>query len=107
MDGQPHQDVLGACLGVFDIDIEIAIGVEDSGIHDLEFGLLLAAARVLLHQPGVGIFGLRIFVEHPRVTIGRHRVEIVVKLLDVLAVVALAIAETEHALLEDRVLAVP
>ena len=107
MDGQPQQDVVGVRLGIFDIDVEIAVGVEDAGIDDLELGLPPVAPRVLLHQKVVGKFGLRIFVEHPGVAVGRHRVEVVVELLDVLAVIALAVAEAEHALLQDRILAVP
>src|SRR5207302_1965293 len=94
-------------LGILYIDVEIAVGIEDAGIDDLEFRLLLTALRVLLRQTGVGIFGLRIFVEHPGVAVGRHGVEIIVKLLDVLTVIALAIAQAEQALLQDRVLAVP
>jgi hypothetical protein len=38
---------------------------------------------------------------------GRRAVEIVIILLDVLAVVALAVGQTEQPLLEDRVLAIP
>ena len=106
-DGHPQQDVVGVRLGIFDVDIEIAVGVEDAGIDDLEFGLPPVAPRVLLHQQVVGKRRLRIFVEHAGVAVGRHRVEIVVELLDVLAVIALAVAQPEHALLQDRVLAVP
>ena len=106
-DGQAQQDVVGARLGIFDIDVEIAVGVEDAGIDDLELGLPPVAPRVLLHQKVVGKFGLRILVEHPGVAVGRHRVEVVVELLDVLAMIALAVAQAEHALLQDRVLAVP
>jgi hypothetical protein len=53
-DGQPQQDVVGAGLGIFDIDVEIAVGVEDAGIDDLELGLLPVAPRVLLQQKVVG-----------------------------------------------------
>src|SRR5215472_12672535 len=38
---------------------------------------------------------------------GRRAVEVIVDLLDVLAVVALGVGQSEQALLEDRVLAVP
>ena len=48
-----------------------------------------------------------ILVEHARIGIGRRRIEIVVELLDVLAVIALGIAEPEQAFLEDRIRAVP
>ena len=106
-DGQAQQDVVGARLGIFDVDIEIAVVVEDAGIDDLEFGLPAVAPRVFLHQEVVGKCRLRILVEHAGVAVGRHRVEIVVELLDVLAVIALAVAQAEHALLQDRILAVP
>src|SRR5262249_2514136 len=39
--------------------------------------------------------------------VGRHSVEIIVKFFHVLGVIALAVAQAEHALLQDRVLAVP
>jgi len=39
--------------------------------------------------------------------VGRRRVEVEVVLLDVLAVVALAVGEAEEALLEDGILSVP
>ena len=102
-----HQDVVGRRFGIFDIDVEIAVGVEDAGVDDLELRLLARAPRVLLHQMRIGKFRLGIFVEHMRVAVGRRRIEVVVELLDVLAVIALAIAEAEHPLLQDRVLAVP
>lgn len=38
---------------------------------------------------------------------GRRRIQIVVELLDILAVVALGAGETEETLLEDRILPVP
>ncbi len=50
---------------------------------------------------------LRILVEHLQVRVRRRRVEVVVELLHVLAVVALAVGEPEQPLLEDRVAAVP
>src|SRR5262249_13055012 len=50
---------------------------------------------------------LRVLVEHADVAVGRRRIEIVIQLLDVLAVIALPIREAVHALLEDRILPVP
>src|SRR5262249_28393210 len=43
----------------------------------------------------------------PHVGMGRRRVEVEVVLLDVLAMVALAVREPEQSFLEDRVAAVP
>ena len=36
-DGDPHQHVVGAGLGVLDEDVEIAVVVEHAGIEQLEF----------------------------------------------------------------------
>ena len=68
---------------------------------------LPAAAAAGLDQVGVGERRLRILVEVLHVRVGRRAVEVEVVLLDVLAVVALAVGQAEQPLLEDRVLAVP
>ena len=81
--------------------------IEDAGVDDLELGLLPVTPRIFLYQEIVGKSSLRIFVEHAGVAVGRHRIDIVVEFLDVLAVIALAVAQTEHAFFQDRVLAVP
>src|SRR5262249_32319033 len=104
---ESQQDVLGVGLGILDLDVEVAIVVEDAGINQLELGLAPVAPGVLLDQLVVGKRPMRILVEHAGVAVGRHRIEIVVELLDVLAVVALAVVQPEQALLQDRVLAVP
>src|SRR6185503_15534026 len=50
---------------------------------------------------------LRVLVETLHVRVRRRRIEVVVVLLDVLAVVPLAVGEPEQALLEDGIPAVP
>ncbi len=107
VDRHLHQNVVDIGLGIFDYDIEIAVVVEHPGVDQLELGLVPAAPSVLLDQPGVREGCLRILVEHAHVGMGRGAVEIVVELLDVLAVVALGIGQPEEALLQDRVAAVP
>ena len=54
-----------------------------------------------------GILGLRILVERLHVRMRRRRIEVVVALLHVLAVVALRAGQAEQPLLQDRVAAVP
>ena len=39
----PHQDVIDVRLGVFDVDVEVTVFIEDAGIEDLELGLEAAA----------------------------------------------------------------
>ena len=107
VDRHPHQHVVRPGLGVLDEDVEVAVVVEDAGVEQLVLRLVLAAAPVLLDQPRVGKRALRVLVEHLQVGVRRRGVEVVVELLDVLAVVALAVGQAEEALLEDRVLAVP
>ena len=102
-----HQDVLGARLGVFHEDVEVAVLLEDPGVEELVLHLVAAAPPVRLHQVGVGIGRLRVLVEKLHVRVGRRAVEVEVVLLDVLAVVAFAVREPEEPLLQDRVFAVP
>jgi hypothetical protein len=107
VDRHLQQNVVDIGFGVFDYDIEIAVVVEHARVDQLELRLVPAAPPALLDQPGVGKCRLRIFVEHAHVGVGRGAVEVIVKLLDVLAVVALGIGQPKKALLQDRVAAVP
>src|SRR5581483_3812493 len=105
--GDPDQDVVGGCLGVLDDHVEVAVAVEDPGVGQLVLRLLPAPPPVLGHQLGVGEPPLRVLVERLEVGVGGRGVEVVVALLDVLAVVALGTPEPEQALLQDGVLSVP
>ena len=96
-----------AGLGVLDDDVEVAVLVEDPGVEQLVLHLLLAAAAVGRDQVLVRERALRILVLAAQVGVRRRAVEVEPVLLDVLAVVALAVGEAEHPLLEDRVGAVP
>ena len=103
----PDEDVLGIDLGELDEDIEVAVLVEDPGVEQLVLHVVARTAAVLGDQLVVRKLRLRILVEHLRVRVRGRAVEIEVVLLDVLAVVALAVGEAEHPFLQDRVLAVP
>src|SRR5206468_4215344 len=61
----------------------------------------------LLDQRRIRERRLRILVERLQVRVRRGRVEEVVALLDVLAVIALGTSEAEQPLLQDRIAAVP
>ena len=67
----------------------------------------LAARGWSSTRSSYGIRRLRVLVEVLQVGVGRRRVEVEVVLLDVLAVVALAVGQAEQPLLEDRIAAVP
>jgi hypothetical protein len=66
------------------------------GVNVEPLGLVPAAPPVLLDQPGIGKFRLRILVEHAHVGMGRGAVEVAVELLDVLAVVALQVVTARN-----------
>ena len=104
---EADEQVVGAGLGVFGDDIEVARLVEDARVFEFELALLARAARVFLDQPRVGKLGLRILVERPQVGVGGRGVEIVPDLLGILAVIALRIGQAKDALLQNRVAPVP
>ncbi len=54
MDRDLHQNVVGIGLGVFDLDIEIAVLGKYAGVDQLEFRMVLAAPPVFLDQLRVG-----------------------------------------------------
>ena len=55
-----HQNVVGSGLGISDLDVEVAIVVEHSGVDQFELGIARSAAAVLLDQLRIGKLGLRI-----------------------------------------------
>ena len=97
----------GSGLRVVGLDDPVAVVVEDPGVEQLELRILLAARRVLLHEPLVRERALRIVVAPAVPRVARRRIEIPPVLLGVLAVVALVPRQPEDALLQDRVAAVP
>ena len=105
--GDPHQDVFRTVFGIFHKDVEVAVVVEDAGVEQFILHVVPGTAAVRLHQIGVGIGRLRVLVEILHVGVRRRAVEVEVVLLHVLAVVALAVGQSEEPLLEDGILAVP
>ncbi len=105
--GHAHHHIIHGGLGVFDEDIEIAIALEDAGVEQFVFRRAVAPSAILRNQVDVGKRRLGILVEHFQIRVGRRGVEIIVELLDVLAMVALAVRQAEQPLLQDRVMPVP
>jgi hypothetical protein len=101
------EHVVEAGLGVFHRHVEVAARVEDTGVNQLELGVLPASPGILLHEPLIGKGRLRILVEELHVGMGGRGVEVEVVLLHVFAVIALGSREAEQALLEDRIAPVP
>ena len=97
------QDVFGRRLRVLDEHVEVAVAVEHARVEQLVLEVRRGrACRLVSHEVVVGIGRLRVLVEILHVRVRRRRVEIEVVLLDVLAVVALAVGQAEQPLLEDR-----
>ena len=106
-DRDANQEVFGIAFRVLDVDIEVAAVVKDAGVDELVLGPGAAAPGVFADQLAIGIRRLWILVLPAHVRVRRRRVEVVVVLLDVLAVVALVPRQAEQALLENRIAAVP
>ena len=105
--GHTDEDLLRLVLRVLDEHVEVPVVVEDPGVDELVLELLPRAPAVRVQQVTVRVLALRVLVEVLHVRVGRRRVEVEVVLLDVLAVVPLAVGEAERALLEDGVPLVP
>ncbi len=107
VDRDPEQDVVGGEFGELDLDVEVAVVVEDARVDQLELGVLDPPAAGFVHQACVGKLGLRVLVEHPHVRVRRRTVEEVVVLLHIFAVVSLFARDPEQALLQDGIAPVP
>src|ERR671923_1685136 len=100
---QANQNVILRSLGVFGEHIEVTMLIKNTRIDQFELWRTQAAPAILLDQPGVRIFGLRILVQRLHVRMRRRRVEIVVELLYVLAVVAFRSRQTEESLFQNAI----
>src|SRR5207249_3182072 len=107
VDGDPDQDVRRRVLRVFRDHIEVTVAFEHAGVGQLELRILFAAPSILLYEVGVRKLLLRVLVEGFEVRMRRRRVHVVVALLDVFAVVPLAVGEAKQPFLQDRVASVP
>ncbi len=101
------EQVVRPGLGVGDLDVEVAVLVEDAGVEQLVLHLEARARAVRVDEVGVRERRLRVLVQPALVRVRRQVVDEEVVLLDVLAVVALAVGQPVQALLEDGVLLVP
>jgi len=105
--GDSHQDIFRSVFGIFHKNVEISVVLERSCVEELILHFVLGATPVRLDQIGVGIGRLRVLVQILHVGVRRRRVEVEVVLLHILAVVALAVGQSEEPLFENRILAVP
>ena len=71
-----------------DKDIPVPVLIEGIGIHEFVFNDIPRPALALLNELLIRELTLRIFVEVLHVRVGRSAVEVIVELLDVLAMIA-------------------
>src|SRR6266403_1713566 len=105
--GDTDEHVFRALLGVFDKNVKVAVVVKYAGVEQLVLELFPRAPPVGLDKVPVGILTLRVFIEVLHVGVRWRALEVEVVLLDVLAMVRLAVGEPEEALLQNRVALVP
>src|SRR5262249_54378312 len=106
-DSDLDQNVLDIDLRIFHEDIKVSVIVENSGVEQFEFRLILSTSPVFVDQSCIWEFSLRVLVQVPHVRVRRRAVEIEVVLLDVFSVIAFVPRQSEDALLENRVMLVP
>src|SRR5712691_5343156 len=107
VDGDPDQDVRWRVLRVFRDHIEVAVAFKHAAIDKLELRILFSTASILLDESGVRKLLLRVLVEAFQVRMRGRRVQVVVGLLDVFAMVPLAVGQAKQPFLQDRVASVP
>src|SRR5277367_2310184 len=105
--GNANQDIFEIGFGVLHKNIEITVLREDSSVNQLIFGVLTGPFAVFNQQLLVRKFPLRIFVQIFQIRTGWRRIEVVVILFYILAVIPFPIAQTEKALFEDRIFLIP
>ena len=101
------QQVFSGGFAVLDEHIKIAVVVKHPSIDQFKLERVAATATVLFDQPGVGEFGLGIFVEILQVRMGRCGVKIEVILLDILAMIPFAARQPKEPFLENRIATIP
>jgi hypothetical protein len=90
-----NQDVIAGSFRVLHEDVEVAIVGKNAGISELELGIAAISATILIDQLIVRECTLWILVQELHVRVRRRAVEIEVRLLDVLSVIAFFAGEAE------------
>jgi len=105
--GDLHENVARFDLGILHEDIEITILGEHARVQQFVFRNIGSAPRILRNQIRVGKCSVRIFIEHLQVGMRRRRIQVKIMLFHILAVIALGVGQTEQALFQNRVGAIP
>ena len=102
-----NTEIFWTFFRVLDEDVEVAIFIKGTGIEQLELRSATLSTCVLSNQPLVRVLGLRVLVQVLHVAMSRSTVDVEVVLLEIFTVVTFGWDQTERALLQDGVAAVP
>src|SRR6516162_1508657 len=102
-----HMNIVGRLFCVLRNDIEISILCEHPGIAKLVLGKLQAAPAVFLDQLIVRECYLGVLIKRLEVRMSWRRVEVIITLFAIFAVIAFRASESEKTFLQYGVLSVP
>src|SRR5690349_1953821 len=102
-----HQHVVHILFRILDEDVEIAALVEDAGIDQLILLLPAATGAVHFYELLIRILRMRVLIQEFHVRVRRRGIEVIVILLDVLAVIAFRPAQAEQAFLQNPIASIP
>ena len=74
--GDADKNIVRTVFGILGLDVKVPVFVKRAGILEFEFALEQATLTIFPHQPGIGIFRLRILIERFHVGMGRHGIEV-------------------------------
>src|SRR5271165_875863 len=106
-DGNSNMNIVGRLFCVLRNDIEISILREHPGIDKLVLRKFETAPGIFLDELIVGKRYLGVFVKRLEVRMGRRRVEVVITLFAIFAVIAFRAGESEETFLQYGILSVP
>src|SRR6516225_219211 len=106
-DSNSHMNIVGRLFCILRNDIEISILGEHPGIAKLVLRKLQTPPAVFLDELIVGECYLGVFIKRLEVRMGRRRVQVVITLFAIFAVIAFRAGESEETFLQDGILSVP
>jgi hypothetical protein len=102
-----QKDVFGRFFRHLEKHIEIPVVIKYAGVDQFVFPFGPRALVIRENQFVIGICDLRVLVQILHVRVGGSAIEVEVVFLHILAMIPLAVCESEQALLQDRIFAIP
>jgi hypothetical protein len=107
VDCQSDQNIVRGFLGILDLTIEVPVFVEGTCVGQFELRFQTRPRSVDIRETFVRKSRLRVFVDPFRVRTCGGRIDVIVRLLDVFAVVSLGSRKSVKPFFEDRIAGVP